>query len=525
MTAPAAKAALIGAAVDDALSPFAAADEARELKRPDYSLYEFQRRSWHVLEPETPYKDNWHIGLICEYLEAVTFREIRNLIINVPPGTMKSLLKAVNWPAWMWSFAAHLRFLFSSYDQKLSTRDSLKCRRLIKSDWYQRQWGHLFQMQHDQDAKMRYENTRMGYRVATQVGSGTGERADFIGVDDPHNLEERENEGARDKVIDWWKTTMGTRGADPTTFGRVVTMQRVHENDLSGYILANDLGYTHLVLPMEFDGVHRTSVLHPEGYDRRKEVGELLHPERFPRAVVEQSKHELGTYGAAAILQQQPAPAGGGIYKRIWFNFYTLPRWAHRHQGLPLLPPVFQEQMQSWDMAFKDLNTSSYVVGQVWARTGPNVYLLNQVRDKLDFVHTLRAVRYVTGAYPLAGAKLVEDKANGTAVINSLQTQIPGFIAIPGNDDKVATAYSVTWFVEAGNVYLPHPDIAPWVEELLLELERFPNSTYTDQAVCFGQALVRLITTIRSAKAMTRMVDDASKAQKTEAAETAAGRY
>jgi hypothetical protein len=175
------------------------------------SLKEFVIQAWPILEPETPFVDGIHIDAICLHLQAVTEGRIQNLIINVPPGHAKSLLTSVFWPAWVWIDHPEARWLFSSYREPLATRDSLKCRRLIESDWYQENWGDRYQLAGDQNQKHRFENDRTGYRVVVPMSAGTGERGDYVVVDDPHSVDQAESDAARTSAVEWWTGSMSTR--------------------------------------------------------------------------------------------------------------------------------------------------------------------------------------------------------------------------------------------------------------------------------------------------------------------------
>src|SRR5580692_11700206 len=221
-------------------------------------LYEFVVQAWPVLEPDVPFVDGIHVRAICSHLQAVTEGRIQNLIINVPPGHAKSLLTTVFWPAWVWIDHPETRWLFSSYREPLATRDSVKCRRLIESDWYQQRWGGRYQLASDQNQKNRFENTRTGYRVVLPMFAGTGERGDYVVVDDPHSVEQAESEAERSNAVEWWNGSMATRLNDFRTGHKVVIQQRLHEADLSGDLLAKG-GYELLCLPAEFEPERRCS--------------------------------------------------------------------------------------------------------------------------------------------------------------------------------------------------------------------------------------------------------------------------
>jgi len=464
-------------------------------------LGHFVRQAWVIVEPSTPFVPGWHIDAIVEHLEAITSGEIRNLLINVPPRHMKSLLVSVYWPAWEWIRFPERRWLYSSYAAALSTRDSVKCRRLIESPWYQQRWGDRFRLTSDQNAKSRFDNDRSGYRLSTSVGGAvTGEGGDRIVCDDPNNVNEVESDSVRKSTNDWFDVVMSTRVNDPKTAAKVVVMQRCHQQDLSGHLLEQG-GWEHLRLPAEYEGPPCVTSL---GWvDPRTEPGELLWPERFGTPEIEALKRTLGSYAVAGQLQQRPSPAGGGLIKRHWFRYWQ-PRGAN-------LPPVIvrlpdgttissdaievpyrvDEQIQSWDCTFKDLQTSDYVVGQLWGRVGPAYLLGHQIRARMDLPATVKAIRDLSAKNPAAIAKLIEDKANGSAVIQMLSNEIPGLLPVNPEGGKVARAAAVSPLIEAGNVYLPHPLSAPWVNDFIEECAAFPNGAHDDQVDAMTQALLR----------------------------------
>src|SRR5450432_4757514 len=188
-------------------------------------LSEFVKQAWPVVEPSTPFVPGWHIDAIVDHLEAVSRGLIRNLLINVPPRHMKMLV-SVLWPAWEWIQWPEGRFLYSSYGAQLSIHDSVKCRRLIESPWYQARWGNRFALTSDQNTKGRFDNDRSGYRLSTSVGgAATGEGGDRIVCDDPNNVNEVESDFVRKSTNDWWDVVMCTRVNDPKTTAKVVVMQ------------------------------------------------------------------------------------------------------------------------------------------------------------------------------------------------------------------------------------------------------------------------------------------------------------
>src|SRR5277367_1361934 len=218
------------------LQSWLAKPNARAMVEREYatrSLHEFVRQAWHIVEPSTPFVPGWHIDAIIDHLEAVSYGRIRNLLINVPPRHMKSLLVSVLWPAWEWIRWPERRSFYSSYAAQLSIRDSVKCRRLIESSWYQERWADRYALTGDQNTKGRFENNRSGYRLSTSVGgAATGEGGDRVVCDDPHNVQEPESDSVRKATLDWWDIVMSTRLNDPKTASKIVVMQRCHQRDL-----------------------------------------------------------------------------------------------------------------------------------------------------------------------------------------------------------------------------------------------------------------------------------------------------
>jgi predicted phage terminase large subunit-like protein len=299
-----------------------------EKERAKRGLINFIKDGWNVLEPQAqPFVDGWAVNCMCEHLEAVTKGQIRRLLINVPPGFMKSMTTCVFWEAWEWGPMAMpwIKYLLFSYAADLTVRDNRKCRLLIDSEWYQQRWGSQFKFSSDQNQKQRYENDKRGFRLASSVGGlGTGERGNRIIFDDPHNVKQALSDVQRLEAITWHKETASTRtiNKDSVFIG---IMQRIHLNDLTGYILETEgEDWVQVCIPMEYDGRKFSSPIRPKAYkgpdkeqyewDNRTQPDELAWPERFPREEVDRLKKTLGPYGAAAQLQLNPIPRSGSIF-------------------------------------------------------------------------------------------------------------------------------------------------------------------------------------------------------------------
>jgi len=443
-------------------------------------LHTFVRVAWPVVVPGDPFQDNWHVEAICEHLEWLAAGEFYNLLINVPPRHAKSNICGVLFPAWCWITDPAMRVMGASYAETLSMRDSLAMRRLVESAWYQSRWP--LTLADDQNVKSRWENDRGGWRMATSTrGSATGEGADLLVVDDPHNVSEAESEVERKQVLDWFNVTMPSRTGRGGRRKTVVVMQRIHELDLSSDIIAK--GYVHLRLPQEFESDKRNTTW--RGWtDPRKEDGELLWPGRFSAEVIAQTQRPpyMTSYAYASQYQQRPAPIEGGMFQRAWWKYCAKDPVALIEEA----KKKGNDCCQSWDCTFKETG-ESFVVGQVWVRLGVDFYLAHQVRARMSFTTTKEAIKLMAAKFPNVIRKLVEDKANGTAVIDDLKASVPGTVAVEPQGGKESRANQMQAFVQGGNVYLP--ERAPWVADFVEEFRVFPNGANDDQVDAASQAI------------------------------------
>ena len=465
-------------------------------------LGEFVRQAWHVVEPATPFVPNWHLDVIAEHLEAVTRGEIRNLLINIPPRHMKSLAVSVFWPCWEWLTWPERRWLFSSYALSLSVRDSLKCRRLIESAWYRGHWGHVFQLTSDQNAKLRFDNSATGYRIATSVdGGNTGEGGDRIVVDDPHNVREAESDVVREGVLTWWDEVMPSRLNDPKTGARVVVMQRVHERDLAGHIIERG-DWHHLCLPAEYEP--RTFVQPGEmptvgdapphdrcdiATDPRTEDGELLWPARIGPSEIASYKRDLGAYAYAGQYQQRPVPREGALFRSEWFRAFP--------GRFDLLRPKLHV-VQYWDLAWSEKASADYTVAAtVGIDPGTQqLYVLDVWRGRVDELklHEVVAER-VLQQRPLVVA--VEEGAYKQRATQDLLARVNRLVSASGHAatatalrvtrDKVFRARIPAGRAEAGFVHADR--LAPWWQAFETELLRFPKGAHDDQVDALSGAV------------------------------------
>lgn len=436
-------------------------------------LKKFIELAWHQIEPGKKFLTGWHIDAICDHLEAISRGDLNRLIINIPPGCMKSLTACVFWPAWVWTFRPECKWIFASYSMQFSARDNLKMRRLIDSFWYQERWGSSFKALKDNWGTIKFMNDRAGYRLCTSVdGTVTGEHADVQVCDDPIKAQDISKVSLKN-CLEWWNETMSSRLVDFEKSARLIIMQRLHMNDLAGEMLKAG-GYEHLSLPMEYEPKYfcQTKI----GFkDPRTEAGELLWPAKCSKEAVLEIKKGLGTErGIAAQLQQQPVPHSGAIFKREHLAYYD-------HL------PKIQTMVSSWDCSFKETG-SSYVVGQIWgvSQDCEQYFLIDQIRKRMGFSDTVSAIKKFAYKYPFCSYHLIEEKANGPAIIDDLINIIPGIEPVLplGGKETRANAAERLWVAQ--KILLPNKE---WLQDFVQEVLEFPNSINNDQVDAMTQAL------------------------------------
>ena len=601
------------------------------------SLQEFIKQAWQVVEPKTPLRWGWHIEAICDHLQAVDNWEIQKLIINIPPRHMKSLTVAVFWPAWRWIKNPELRWLFSSYAEPLSTRDSVKCRRLIQSPWYQGNWADRFTLVGDQNQKTRFENDKTGVRLSTSVGGvGTGEGGDILCfpgdvrvkaeiegrevhvpiaqlvkednrdikiftsatqpkpllrtytrpapeylyevefddgtilhcteehpiwvenkqqfvkardlapgdicikleggvedrkkklvtvqavrrirtpaavrnvynlevaedhcyfangilvhncVDDPHNVKEVESDAKRAEVLVWWDETMSTRINDPERFAKIIIMQRSHDNDLTGHILAKEAGYVHLCLPARYEPDDLRTKTPLSFTDPRTEEGEPLWPEKYNDKALQELENELGSYAAAAQLQQRPHPRGGGMFQ---VDNFVLVQAA----GSPAVASV-----RYWDKAATEGGKGARTAGVRMDELQDGSFLVSDVVKGRWTWGKREQIIKLTAEKDGPEAEVYVEQEPGSGGKESAENTIrnlAGFKAfadrVTGSKESRAQPYAAQ--VEVGNVKVLMGK--PWTRDFLEEHRHFPTGATKDQVDAAAGAFSKLVSRARA---------------------------
>ena len=431
------------------------------------------------------YQANWHHLKLCEYLERWAFGDIDRLMVFMPPRNGKSELVSRRLPAYLFGKEPDASIIACSYGSDLASRMNRDVQRIIDSPEYYELFPNttLNGSNVRTTAKGSYLRNSDIFEIVDHKGvyksSGVGGAITGMGmkygiIDDPYkNRQDANSETIRNGIWDWYVSTFYTRLEKG---GKIlITLTRWHQDDLAGKLLRiaeNDPTADQWTV-LEFPAIAEGE-LHSD--DQRKE-GEALWPDKYPLEELYKIKSTVGSYEWNALFQQRPAPSEGTLFNRSWWQYYDT------------LPSKIDEYLISWDLTFKDNSDNDYVVGQCWAKSGVDMYLIDQVRAKMDFPTTVQAVRSFSRKHPKARAILVEDKANGPAVISTLKREISGIIPINPQGSKIARAQAVTPMIEAGNVHLPIK--ASFTGDIVEECSAFPNGRHDDMCDCMTQALNR----------------------------------
>jgi predicted phage terminase large subunit-like protein len=466
-------------------------------------LHAFALLSWNITEGWN-LVNNWHIKTMCRYLELFDRGTIDRLLINLPPGFGKSTLTNVSYIAWSWIARPWFRFMCSSHSDSLVDRDARKCRQLIQSEWYQERWGPSSGFKgpgttittdrfESSTAIRTYWTNHKGLRFANTIGSSqTGWHAHRQICDDPHKPLDiiRDEAVAATRVREWWSGTMASRSLVGQSFGRMVIMQRLEDYDLSEECI--ERGYTHICLPMRYRSDHPYIMSRED--DPRSE-GELFCPALKDENKVKQEGIELGPHGRSAQHDQLPSSRGGMVFRRDWFVKF----WKEL--------PAEIIKLQSWDHSFGTVGqTSSNVAGHVLGRSQANYYLIDRFCDKIEFPTMQTELTLMTAKHPDCVEKLIENKAAGVPLVQSMRHEIHGLVeekVSSSTGGKLARAQSITGIIEAGNFYLPHPTQAringrphpcPWVYDFIESVCKFKGlkGDVADDVDAMSQGLRKL---------------------------------
>ena len=456
---------------------------ALKKKLSEMSFYEFFKAAWVVVEPAVPLSTNWHHKYICDTLQEECERIIaqkpktKDIIINVPFRSTKSLIVTVMFPVWAWIKSPKLRFITSSYSAALSIELATKSRDIIFSDWFKRRWGDVFHIKKDQNLKERYENNFVGMRRATSVGGTvTGQGADFLIVDDPLSPQMANSATERENANEWYRTTFYSRLNQPDIGVRIIIMQRVHEDDLTGFLLGKEtrLKYRHVCIPAKSgDGNIKPAYL-----EKFYEKGtQLFWKDRFSQKILDDYKSALGSYGYAGQLQQTPTPLDSGMIHKDWFkidryrvdesivNFVIDPAYTADQKNDPSALLAYTYKENRWQI----------------------VDCVNVYKEFPDLVKFIQQWVQKNG-YTNRSRIYVEPKASGKSIVQTLvrETGLNVKEDKPPTKDKVARVSDVSASLESGRVSLLNGD---WNDEFLDQLAKFPAAKHDDMVDCLVMAV------------------------------------
>lgn len=452
------------------------------------SLSHFVRVTWPITHATEPFVPSWHIDAICQHLSAVITGQINNLLICVAPRMTKSVPTSICLVPWAWLRDPSFTFLYVSFAIHLASDHSTKSRRIIESPWYQHYFGDRYRLAYDQNAKLKFANDHTGVREAFGMGGVTGAGAKCVVVDDPSDTKDWTSPTKMKSTIDTYDASIHKRVNNPNDPRRIVIMQRISDKDLAAHLYRQG-GWEQVIIPMEYDP-KRSKVSSLGWKDPRKKPGELLCPNRFSAEEARREREKTPRIYAAQY-QQLPAADEGAIFKRQnWRHYQDDPRDAAKRMTTVI---------QSWDLTTGGTDPgSSKCCGTVWGKIAgsENIYLLDYVCEFADMQRTLDDITEMSLKWPMARAKVIENKAAGPAVIALLRDRIAGVVPWPPQgekmSDKITRAYAIQPYQEARNLILPDMRYAKWVEEYVETMAAFPEGEYDDAVDSSSQAILYL---------------------------------
>lgn len=468
------------------------ARDADKVRRVCQKFSEFVKRAWHVIEPGTTLKWNWHLDAMCDHLEGISRGLMPpRLIINVPPGSSKSTIVSVLWQAWEWGplGKSHLRYVTTSFDLANVKRDTGKTLDVIRSDWFHELWPEI---ELKTEGVQSFSNYDTGSRLGVAFKSVTGKRGDRLIVDDPHSVDGAESETQRDNTTRKFVEGGLNRTNDWETSVIVIVMQRLHEEDLTGVLLAKEFGFVHLMIPMEFEPARACTtplqVVQPDGTkkdwtDPRSYDGELMDPVRMPPKAIAVTKLS-GDYMYAGQYQQRPAPREGGMFKVDKIEIVDS-------------CPAGGNTVAGWDFVASKGKKSPYTVRALMTKVGGDIYIRHVDRRRTNPTELIAMIEEVCA----------DDHSANSAVLISMP-QDPGqagksqkwqiaeklmgydYRITPETGDKEMRARPFAAHVGAGRVYLVK---GAWNGDYIEELRNFPAGSYKDQVDASSRCFMELL--------------------------------
>lgn len=441
---------------------------------------------FNTLHPTKKYQDNWHIDLMLEYLKTIEEGKIKRLIINIPPRTLKSVCINVFWPTWLLAKNPAMKIITVSYSQELSNKHSQDCRFVMQQDWFKRYFPESLIIK-GRNTKSKFMTAQHGFRFATSVGGTlTGEGADIIIVDDPQTPLQALSKKERAKTITWFEQTLMSRLNNKQNGIVVLIMQRLHVDDLAGYLLKKR-GWKLLKIPIIAE---KDEEIKFKSFKYDRKYGEVLNVKYDNKKIINKLKDELGNYAFNAQYQQNPQSIESEIIKSSWIQYYKEGDIDHINTNTENDMLIYQ----SWDCAIKDKNNNDYTVCITLGVHNNKYYLLDVFREKLAYPYLKEKIISLYNQFKPVTI-LIEDKASGQQLIQELE-HLP-IIGILPKYNKLTRLILVTPLLESKSFYIPHTSsyasCASWVKDFYDELITFPYVNHDDQVDALTQVLYWLI--------------------------------
>ena len=423
----------------------------------------FLHKSFITINPTVPFLYNWHLKLISDYLEAVAKKQITRLIINIPPRSLKSTCISVAWPAWLLGQNPATKIIVASYAMQLSIKHSIDCKAIITSNWYNTIFPKT-QISKKLNNKKKFLTTQHGFRMATSVGGSiTGEGADILIVDDPHNPTYTHSQKIREKVKYWYENTFATRLNDPSKDAIIIIMQRLHTDDLCSYV--TKASYWEKVAIPAISDKKIIYTLNNNTHIFKEDSS--IQEDRLPKHYLAKLRKEMGENAFLAQYQQSPIDQNFGILKASELTYYDD------------APKDFKIIVQSWDTAFKTEDSNDFSVCTTWGQTQDQIsYLLDLYIEKLNYSNLKQKILDLYKSLKV-NILLIEDYASGQSIIQELQKQISCLIPIRHKMNKFARFSSMLPMIYDQKVLLPKNNIEV-TQKLLPQLTAFPHTKHDD---------------------------------------------
>ena len=443
------------------------------------SLYSFLKKSFATITPNVDFNENWHLRMICDALQMCADGKIKRLIINLPPRYLKSFCVSVSFPAWLLGTQPHKRIIMSSYSQVLSVKHATDCRTILKSEWYKEAFDDTYIID-GQDTKTKFVTEQKGYYFATSIG-GTliGEGGNILIVDDPQTPLNVTSKKQREQVINWFKTSLMSRLNDKNKDVIIIVMQRLHQFDLSGYLIENEKeDWTHISFPAI--AKENQDVIFNDKLYHHRESGEALHPSREDKSVLNSIAKAIGTYSFCSQYQQDPILSEGGLVKQEWIIYYDQEEDKYKSLG------HYLDIYITIDCAKSAMNSADYTaIIVIGVDIEKNSFVINVTRGRYIYPELKKIVQELIKKYN-PSAVLIEDTSNGSSLLQELKFEGYNFIIpIRPKQDKISRFNHALISIESGKFFVPKK--ANFLSDLIEELLSFPFGKNDDQVDAISQ--------------------------------------